>query len=130
MGLTSLTITPMTATMTVTNSGAPQTQQYMVTGQVNGQTQDLTTQVLYATSPSGVVTIDKNGLATSTGTRGGVVTVTASSGAVSVTATLTVYYTFTGADPGMTEHGPDRPVVDLHHHQQRHGALARARLPE
>ena len=88
--------------MMVTNSGPPQTQQFTVSGQVNGQTEDLTTQVLYAVSPSGVVTIDKNGLATSTGTRGGVVTVTASSGAVSTTATLTVYYTFTGADPGMT----------------------------
>ena len=109
VGVTSLTITPMTATMTVTNTGAAQTQQYMVTGQVSGQTQDLTSQVLYATSPSGVVNIDKNGLATSTGTRGGVVTVTASSGAVSTTATLTVYYTYTGADPGMTGALPTDP---------------------
>jgi hypothetical protein len=101
-GASSLTITPTTATMTVTNSAPAQTQQYSVSGQVNGQTVDLTTEVLYAVSPSGVVTIDKNGLATSTGTRGGVVTVTASSGAVSATATLTVYYTFTGTDPGMT----------------------------
>ncbi len=101
VGPTSLSITPMTATMTVTNTSGAQTQQYMVTGQVNGQTQDVTGQVLYTASPSGVVTIDQNGLATSTGARGGVVTITASAGAVSVTATLTVYYTFTGADPGM-----------------------------
>ena len=33
---TSLTISPMTATMTVTNSAPTQTQQYTVTGQVNG----------------------------------------------------------------------------------------------
>ena len=108
-GPTSLAITPTTATMMVTNGGTPQTQQYMVTGQVNGQTEDLTSQVLYAVSPSGVVTIDKNGLATSMGTRGGVVTVTASSGAVTATATLTVYYTFTGVDPGMTAMVPTDP---------------------
>ena len=108
-GPSSLTITPTTATMMVTNSGPPQTQQFTVSGQVNGQTVDLTTQVLYAASPNGVVTIDKNGLATSTGTRGGVVTVTASSGAVSAVATLTVYYTFTGADPGMTGSVPTDP---------------------
>jgi len=99
---TSLTISPMTASMTVTNSAPTQTQQYTVTGQVNGQTEDLTTQVVYTVSPSGVVTVDKNGLATSTGTNGGVVTVTATSGSVSTTATLTVSYTFTGVDPNMT----------------------------
>jgi len=109
VGPTSLTITPPTAMMTVTNTGAPKTQQYAVSGQVNGQTEDLTTQVLYAVSPSGVVTIDKNGLATSTGTSGGMVTVTATMGAVSATATLTVYYTFTGADPGMTTTVPTDP---------------------
>ena len=108
-GPTSLTITPSTATMMVTNGGSPQTQQYAVSGQVNGQTEDLTSQVLYAVSPSGVVTMDKNGVATSTGTRGGVVTVTASSGSVSTTATLTVYYTFTGADPGMAGSVPTDP---------------------
>ena len=109
IGPSSLTITPTTATMMVTNSGPAQTQQFTVSGQVNGQTEDLTTQVVYTVSPSGVVTVDKNGLATSTGTRGGVVTVTASSGAVSATATLTVYYTFTGADPGMTGSVPTDP---------------------
>jgi len=108
-GATSLTITPTTATMTVTNGGPPQTQQFTVTGQVNGQTVDLTSQVLYGVSPSGVVTLDKNGLATSTGTRGGVVTVTASMGAVSTAATLTVNYTFTGADPGMAGTVPTDP---------------------
>jgi hypothetical protein len=99
-GLTSLSISPPTATMTVTNAGPAQTQQYTVTGMVNGQMQDVTTQVRYSTNPSGVVTIDSNGLATSTGTRGGVVTVIATSGAQSATAKLTVVYTFTGADPG------------------------------
>jgi len=108
-GPTSLDITPTTATMTVSNSGAAQTQQYKVTGQVNGQAQDLTTQVLYSVSPTGVVTVDKNGLATSTGTGGGIVTVTATMGAVSTAATLTVFYTFTGADPGMASMLPTDP---------------------
>ncbi len=48
------------------------------------------------------MTIDNNGLATTTGTAGGVVTITASSGASSATATLTVDYTFSGVDPMMT----------------------------
>ena len=56
-GATSLTITPTAATMMVTNGGPAQTQQFTVSGQVNGQTVDLTTQVLYAISSSGVVTI-------------------------------------------------------------------------
>src|SRR5947209_794613 len=98
---TSLTISPSTATMTVTNSDPMHTQQYMVTGMLDGQLQDLTTQVTYTVTPPGVVTIDANGLATSTGMGGGLVTVTARSGAVSATASLIVSYTFTAADPGM-----------------------------
>ena len=102
-GLTMLTISPAMATMMVTPGAALPTQQYTVTGTVNGQSQDLTTQVAYTMSATGLVTIDKNGLATATGTTGGVVTITASaSGKVSPPATLTVVYTFTGADPQMT----------------------------
>jgi hypothetical protein len=104
--LTSLSISPATATMTVTNSGPAQTQQYTVTGMINGQSQDLTTQVRYSTNPTGIVTIDANGLATSTGLKGGAVTVVATSGAQSATAKLTVSYTFTGADPGMSSTVP------------------------
>ncbi len=51
-GLSSLSISPQTAMMTVTNAGPAQTQQYMVTGMVNGQMQDLTTQVRYSSTPS------------------------------------------------------------------------------
>ncbi len=106
---TALTISPPAAVMRVTNAAPTLTQQYTVSGVVNGQTVDLTTQVAYTVSPTGVVTIDKNGLATSSGTKGGVVTVTASSGTASATATLTVYYTFTGADPGMAGTVPTDP---------------------
>jgi hypothetical protein len=99
---TALNIDPSSATLTVTNANPTQTQQYTVTGTVNGQTQDLTNQVTFTATPNGVVTIDNNGLATTTGKGGGSVTVTASLGGLSTTATLIVYYTFTGADPGAT----------------------------
>ncbi|HVV49111.1 MAG TPA: hypothetical protein VHO06_05595, partial [Polyangia bacterium] len=101
-GPSSLTLSPQSATMTVSNTGAPQTQQYMVSGLVNGQTVDLTGQATFSVLPAGIVTIDGTGLATSTGTAGGVVTVTARVGSVNATAKLTVHYTFTGVDPMMT----------------------------
>jgi hypothetical protein len=97
---TGLTINPSTATLTVTNTNPTQTQQYTVTGTINGQTQDLTSMATFTTSPSSVVTIDSNGLATTSGTSGGSVTVTASVAGVTTSAQLTVYYNFTGADPG------------------------------
>jgi hypothetical protein len=105
-GLTALTISPTNATLTVTGGGTAQTQQYTVTGTVNGQQQDLTTQVTYATIPAGIVTIDGSGLATTTGTSGGVVTVKAYGGGMTATATLTVMYSFTGVDPGMASTVP------------------------
>src|SRR4029077_20664602 len=58
------------------------------------------------TSPAGVVNVSAAGLATATGALGGVVTITATSGTVSATATLTVNYTFVGPDPGMTSSVP------------------------
>jgi hypothetical protein len=105
-GVTALAISPPTATLTVTNGGPAQTQQYAVSGTVNGSQQDLTNQVSYTVDPPGVVTISSSGLATTTGTSGGVVRVTASSGTASATATLTVMYTFVGADPGMASGVP------------------------
>jgi hypothetical protein len=101
-GLQMLTISPTTATIMVTPGAPLPTQQYTVTGTVNGQSQDLTTQVSYTTSLAGVATVDKNGLATATGTTGGVITITASTSGKVATATLTVIYTFSGADPQMT----------------------------
>ena len=101
-GPSSLTLSPASATMTVANGAPAQTQQYTVSGVVSGQTQDLTSQATYTVSPPGIVTIDNTGLATSTGTAGGKVTVTANVGSTTASATLTVNYTFTGADPGMT----------------------------
>jgi hypothetical protein len=100
--VTGLTISPMTATLMVTSGGPAQTQQYTVTGMVSGQTQDLTSKVTYTVAPTGVVSISSSGLATTTGTGGGIVSVTAKLGSATVTATLTVSYTFVGPDPGMS----------------------------
>ena len=105
-GLTALTISPPTASLTVSGGGPAQMQQYTVTGTVNGHQQDMTGQVSYSASPAGVVTVSSAGLAVTTGTSGGVVTVTATSGTVSATATLTVNYTFVGPDPGMASSVP------------------------
>ena len=98
---TSLTLSPAAATMTVTNTSPPQTQQYTVMGVVNGQTVDLTSKAIFSATPPNIVSIDSTGLATSTGQAGGNVTVTAVVGTVSATAKLTVHYSFTGNDPTM-----------------------------
>jgi hypothetical protein len=105
-GPTALSISPTSATLKITSGGAAQMQQFMVTGTVNGQQQDLTNQVSYSTSPPGVVTVTAGGLAVTTGMSGGIVTITATSGSLSATATLTVDYTFVGPDPGMTSSVP------------------------
>jgi hypothetical protein len=105
-GLTALTISPPSASLTISGGGPAQMQQYKVTGTVNGHQQDMTSQVSYSTSPAGIVTVNSGGLVVTTGTSGGVVTVTATSGTVSATATLTVNYTFVGPDPGMTSNVP------------------------
>jgi hypothetical protein len=99
-GLTALQIDPAMDTIMVTGGGPTVTKQYKVTGTVNGQSQDLTSQVSYTVVPNGVVTVDAHGLATATGKAGGRVTITASSGTFSAQATLLVDFSFTGADPG------------------------------
>ncbi len=104
-GLTDLQISPTMASVAVTAGAAPPTQQYKVTGTVNGQAQDLTTTVSYSATPPGVVTIDKNGLATATGTTGGSVTVVATSATSSAQATLLVSYSSSAADPGPAGNG-------------------------
>jgi hypothetical protein len=105
-GLTALSISPPTASLTISGGGPAQMQQYKVTGTINGHQQDMTSQVSYSTSPTGVVNVSSGGLAVTTGTSGGIVTVTATSGTVSATATLTVNYSFVGPDPGMASSVP------------------------
>lgn len=104
-GLTSLTISPTSATLSVSSGGPTKSQQYKVTGIVNGHSQDVTGQVGYSTSTSGVVNVSASGLATTTNTSGGVVVITATASGFSANATLTVVYGFTGPDPGMAGQG-------------------------
>lgn len=88
-GLTAIQITPTTDTVT-----APTTVQYKATGTVNGKQEDLTSLVTWSTSDTtGLVNIDSTGLATVnsvTGTPQTSVTITATEGTVTGTATLTV----------------------------------------
>ena len=104
-GLTSLSISPTSATLSVSSGGPTKTQQYKVTGIVNGHSQDVTGQVGYSMNTSGIVTLSSGGLATTTNTNGGVVAITATASGISATAILTVDYGFTGPDPGMAGQG-------------------------
>ncbi len=104
-GLTSLSISPTSATLSVTSGGGAKTQQYTVTGMVNGHSQNVTSQVGYSLSVQNVVTVSASGLATTLGSGGGVVVITANANGITASATLTVQYTFTGADPGPAGQG-------------------------
>jgi hypothetical protein len=104
-GLTSLSISPTSATLSVSSGGPTKTQQFKVTGIVNGHSQDVTTQVGYSMSTSGIVNLTTSGLATTTNTSGGVVVITATAGGVTATAVLTVVYGFVGPDPGPAGQG-------------------------
>jgi hypothetical protein len=104
-GLTSLSISPTSATLSITAGGPAKTQQYTVMGIVNGHQQNVTNQVGYSASLNGIVSVNGNGLATTLGGGGGVVAITATANGLSATATLTVQYDFTGADPGPVGQG-------------------------
>jgi hypothetical protein len=112
-GLTALQISPDMTTLNGTGGGSTVTQQYTVTGTVNGQSQDLTSMVTYSATPVGIVTVDAHGLATTTGTGGGRVTIIASSGSFSGQATLIVNFSFTGADPGPAGSGVPSNAGDI-----------------
>jgi hypothetical protein len=93
-GSTTLTVTAATlVSLTVTPANrsiaAGSTQQFIATGTFSDSTtQDLTAQVTWNSSNTGVSTISTSGLAA--GAAGGTVTITATSGSISGTATLTV----------------------------------------
>ena len=82
--LQSITITPPTATISM---GA--TQQFSATGNYsNGSPSDLTNSVTWSSSPKPVASISSRGLAT--GLKAGTATITAKSGGINKSATLTV----------------------------------------
>jgi hypothetical protein len=105
-GLTSLSISPTSATVTLMDGGPAKTQQFRVTGVVNGTMQDLTGQVSWSSNRPSIVAVDGNGLATTLGTSGGSVAITASANGIVATAVLVVTFTFTGADPGQANNVP------------------------
>jgi hypothetical protein len=92
--LKSLTVTPAIAGTTVGG-----TVQFTATGvYTDNSTQDLTASVTWSSRNAGVATIGSNGLATGTGT--GRILITASQGAITNSAPLTV--TTSSAPPGIT----------------------------
>jgi uncharacterized protein YjdB len=83
--LVSIAVTPASATIVKGN-----TQQYTATGTyTDNSTQNITGSVIWSSSASGIATITTAGLATGV-TAGGPVTITATSGAITGTASLTV----------------------------------------
>ena len=82
--LTSISVTPATATVAAGNG-----QQFTATGKYsNGSTQNLSSTVQWSSSATGVATVSSGGLATSVAP--GTATITAKSGTISGSATLTV----------------------------------------
>jgi PKD repeat protein len=103
--LQSIAVTPASANATVGG-----TQQFTATGTyADGSTQDLTTQVAWTSSSTGVATVDASGLATAVSA--GTATITATLETVSGAATLTVsappaLSVTTSALPGGTQNQP------------------------
>ena len=118
-GLTSLTISPTSATLSVSSGGPTKSQQYKVTGIVNGHSQDVTGQVGYSTSTTGVVNVSASGLATTTNTSGGVVVITAAASGFSANATLTVAVRVHRPRSGDGRAGRPRECGDVLHHHDR-----------
>lgn len=82
--LSSITITPLSPSITVNA-----TEQFSATGVwSDGSTQDLTSQVTWASSDNSIASIDNSGLATTLAA--GSVTISATSGAISGSASLTI----------------------------------------
>jgi len=112
-GLTSLTVSPSTASITLTMgangalTGPPQA--FTATGVVNGASMDVTGQIGWTTDLHGVV-FNQPGVATATAP--GIYTVIARSGSITANATLTV--TFSGAifDPGFDQTNNNKPALD------------------
>jgi hypothetical protein len=99
-GLSSLTITPATATLTVDNTGQPKSQAYVATGHFsNGQPDsDVTSQVNWKIDDTSLGGISA-GVFTTSNQAGGQGTITASSGNISATAQIIVQFKPVVNDP-------------------------------
>jgi hypothetical protein len=101
-GLTSLTVEPAVATLTVASGGPAQTQQFRAFGVVNGSRVDVTKRVTWSSERGTVALINSSGLATTVTGNGGETRIRAVNGSHVGEAQLTVRYSFTGPDPGAT----------------------------
>ncbi|HEX8953575.1 MAG TPA: hypothetical protein VF945_17080, partial [Polyangia bacterium] len=102
--LTSIDVSPPSASLTTTGGGAVATQQFVATGHFSdGRTEDLTSMVSWTLSDNGIGSVS-TGAFKGAATRGGVAKVTAGQGAVTGSADLTVKYVATrvSTDDGST----------------------------
>jgi WD40-like Beta Propeller Repeat len=112
-GLESLTVAPTTATVTLT-AGAAGTltstaQKFTATGVVFGETKDVSAMVGWSVDLKGVI-VDGNGNATATAP--GIYRITAKSGNLMATATLTASFSGSLFDPGFDQTNNNKPVLD------------------
>lgn len=92
-GLTSLTIDPPTATLTVDNASGPKTQAYRATGHFNGQPDsDVTDRVNWKIDNTAIGNIANNGVFTTSNTAGGQGTISVFSGSITATAQIVVNF--------------------------------------
>ena len=90
--LTSIDVTPASATLTTTNPGAPATQKFVATGHfADGHTEDLSATLGWSVSDPGIGSVT-SGAFSGAATRGGIATISAGQGTVSGSATVTIKY--------------------------------------
>ena len=111
-GLESLTVSPPSATVMLMPSGTGSalraTQQFTATGVINGVSQDVSTRVTWSTNLMGVTFT--GGLANVTSP--GVYTISAKSGGLTASATLTATYNGDQFDPGFNQTNGNKTALD------------------
>jgi hypothetical protein len=112
-GLTSLTISPPSATVTLTAAAGglltSNPQKYMAMGVVNGVSMDVSSQVYWTTDLQGV-NFTPDGTATATAP--GIFTVIAKSGSIMANASLTASFTGSIFDPGFNQQNNNKTALD------------------
>jgi len=111
-GLESLSVSPTSASVTLTASAAgmltPATFQFSASGSVRGVTTDITQMVTWQVDLKGVMVL--NGLATASAP--GVYTITAKSGSFQASATLTATFSGSIFDPNFNQTNNNKTVLD------------------
>lgn len=92
-GLTSLSITPANATLTADTTSAPPKQSYRAVGRfADNAERDVSTEVNWKVDNTAIGNVDASGVFTASNQAGGQGVITASSGATSATAQITVIF--------------------------------------